>query len=225
MIALNGRTNAGPQPGRHLPRADDDGRLPGSADDHHARSGSTTATFPATRRSPSSSPMPRSPATCPTRAIRDRVGRHPDPRAGLVGAGHDHARAAGARASRRTCGPAARCDRPTSTWRCSTTASRSTRSPGWRRSGFCGLGRGAGLAGQGTADRARRRATGQPARRPALRRAARTDTASSTRRSPSCVTTPASARSRMRRRRSSPPAAARRRVCCFCSVTGLSRSK
>ena len=38
----------GAQPGRHLPRPDDDGRLPVGAADHLARSGSTTATSRAT---------------------------------------------------------------------------------------------------------------------------------------------------------------------------------
>ena len=51
LIAVNARANAGAEPGRHLPRPDDDGRLPVGAPDHLARSASTTATCPATGRS------------------------------------------------------------------------------------------------------------------------------------------------------------------------------
>ena len=62
----------GAEPGGHLPRSDDDGRLPLGPPHHHARSASSTATCPATRRSPSSSRTPRSPATCPSRRSASR---------------------------------------------------------------------------------------------------------------------------------------------------------
>ena len=61
-----------PQPGRDLPRPDDDGRLPVGPARSPARSASTTATCRATRRSPSSSPTRRSPATCPSRRCGSR---------------------------------------------------------------------------------------------------------------------------------------------------------
>ena len=52
-IALNGRANAARNPVGDLPRTDDDGRLPVGASRSRARSASTTATCPATLRSPS----------------------------------------------------------------------------------------------------------------------------------------------------------------------------
>ena len=70
----------------------------------------------------------------------DRGGRHPDHRAHLVGPGHDHPRAAGARPVRPPVDPHRACAPPTSTSPSSTTASRSTPSRGSRRSGFCGFG-------------------------------------------------------------------------------------
>ena len=97
-IALNGRANAGRNPAAIY-------RDPMTMDDYlsarpitHARSASTTATCPCdasiavdrVRRR-------RSPPTCPKPADPDRGGRHPDHRAHLVGPGHGHPRAAGAR--------------------------------------------------------------------------------------------------------------------------------
>ena len=158
----------GPQPVGHLPRPDDDGRLPVGPPDHHARSASTTATSRATRRSPSSCPTRRSPATCPSppsgstpsapRSL-ERISWDQDT---------DHPRAPGAR----PVGPPLDPDRPAPGRRRprprSTTASRSTPSPGSRRLGFCGLRRGPGLARRRPPHRPRRRAAGQPPRRPAV---------------------------------------------------------
>ena len=130
----------GPQPGGHLPRPDDDGRLPVGPPDHDARSASTTATCRATRRSPSSCPTPSVAGDLPKPADPDRRRRHPDHSSGSRGTRTRSPTSPRCSASPPTSGPAPTCARPTSTSPSSTTASRSTPSRGSRRSGFCGLG-------------------------------------------------------------------------------------
>ena len=94
--------------------------------------------------------------------------RHPDPRAGVLGPGHDHARAPGAGASR---APVDEDEPPTGRRRPGPALRRLhlqrhlvARGPRVLR-----VRRGAGLARRWPAHRARRRAPGEPARRPALR--------------------------------------------------------
>ena len=123
-----------PQPGGDLPRPDDDGRLPVGPADHHAVRALRLRRARATRRSPSSCPTPSVAADLPKPADPDRGGRHADPRAGLVGPGHRHPRAAGARPVGPPLDPHRACARPTSTSPCSTTGSPSTPSRGSRPS-------------------------------------------------------------------------------------------
>ena len=129
-IAINGRTNAARNPVAIY-------RDPMTMDDYlrrapsPRRSGSTTATSPAMRRSPSWCPTRRWPPTCRSRrsawprwARRSSSGRRGS-RAPSPTSPRCSARA-------RTSGPARTCDRPTSTSPSCTTGSPSTPSRGWR---------------------------------------------------------------------------------------------
>ena len=130
----------GPQPGRHLPRPDDDGRLPGGPAHHVAVRALRLrrAVRRVDRRRRVGRVGRRRPAR--SRPIRIEAVGTQITRAGLVGPGHDHPRAAGARAVGPPLDAARACARPTSTSPSSTTASPSTPSRGSRALGFCGLG-------------------------------------------------------------------------------------
>ena len=140
-IALNGRANAGRNPAAIY-------RDPMTMDDYLSARPITLAVRPLRLRRPVRRRRSRSIVSDARRRRRpaeagdpDRGGRHPDPRAGLVGPGHAHPRAAGARPGRAPVDPDRACAPPTSTSPCSTTASPSTPSPGSRRSGSAGSAR------------------------------------------------------------------------------------
>ena len=140
MIAVNGRTNAGRNPVAIY-------REPMTMDDYLAARLITTPVRAlrlrrALRRarSPSSSRPPSVAGDLPHPAIRIERWA-PRSWSGCPGTRARSRTSRRCSASRRTCGPAPTCDRPTSIWRCSTTASRSTRSPGWKRSDSAGSAR------------------------------------------------------------------------------------
>ena len=207
----------GAQPGRDLPRPDDDGRLPVGAADHVAVR--AVRLRRAVRRVDRGDRVGRVGGRRPAEAgDPGRGGRHADPRARVVGPGHDHPRAAGARpvgAPLDPDQPPTRRRRPRAR---STTASPSTRSRGSRRSASAASARPrtGSTAGAGSRSTATCRSTPTAA---SSRRAAPTASGSSTRRSPSCATTPATGRSPTPPPRSSPRAAARRRACCSSGAT------
>ncbi len=131
----------GAQSGRDLPRPDDDGRLPLGPPDHDAVR--SLRLRRAVRRVDRGHRVRRVGGRRPAaaRPIRVEAVGTQITRAGLVGPGHDHARAAGARPG----GPPLDADRPAARRRrprpASTTASRSTRSRGSRRSASAGSAR------------------------------------------------------------------------------------
>ena len=124
----------GAQPGRDLPRPDDDGRLPVGPADHDAVR--PLRLRRAVRRVDRRDRVVRRRGRRPAAARgAGRGRRHADHRAHLVGPGHDHPRAPGARPVGPPVDPhrpAARRRRPRPR---STTGSRSTPSRGSRRSG------------------------------------------------------------------------------------------
>ena len=140
LIAVNGRPNAALQPGRHLPRPDDDGRLPVGTAHHLPVRALRLRRARATDRSPWSSRMRPWPATCPQPAVRiEAVGTQILERVSWDQGTLTHEPQV-ARPGRPPVDADRRCARPTSTWRWSTTGSPSTPSRGSRRLGFCGFG-------------------------------------------------------------------------------------
>ena len=121
------------EPGRHLPGADDHGRLPRGPPHHLAvRSLRLRRALRRVDRGDRFRGVGR--RRPPPAGGADRGGRHADPRAGVVGPGHPDPRAPGPGAVRAPVDPTD-CGRPTWTSRWSTTASPSTPSPGSRASG------------------------------------------------------------------------------------------